>query len=76
MKRVVYDSKEELSENLKAYRGKGTPFKVELNGETKYLMAGNGDSAVSAVARSMGARVEAISIRELIALEEGIINHG
>lgn len=55
--------------------GKLTPYQVDIDGQVRFVFAGNSDQAVAAVARQLfGIEVSAVTLRELVLADE-IINH-
>jgi len=65
--RITFDTIDELRKHLKSHlRSKATPYVVEFDGITKYVLSNNPDQAIAIVARSLGAKVESVPISELL----------
>lgn len=67
--RQLFNTVGELAEYFRQHPEeikKKTPWKVSISGETKYVLSGNSDQAIAALARQQGAVVESVSLGILL----------
>jgi len=67
--RQIFDTLQEMMNFIKqnpAMTAKKVPYRVIINGEVKYALAGNSDQAIAAVSRHRGVTVEVVGMGEML----------